>query len=94
MPTSTSIAWLLASALAFAGCQANSDADAPVAADLNSANPAIAEQARKVQELTSALERQKALIETEKTKLTAMEQQLDGSRQNLDGLKKEVRANP
>ena len=47
MPTfSSTAAWLLASTLAFSSCQ--SGAEAPVAADLNSANPAVAEQARKV----------------------------------------------
>ncbi len=85
-------ALLLASTLAFSSCQ--SGAEAPVAADLNSANPTVAEQARKVQELSTQIERQKAVIETEKTKLTAMEQQLAGSQQNLEGLKKEVQATP
>jgi septal ring factor EnvC (AmiA/AmiB activator) len=83
---------LLASTLAFASCQASPDA--PVAADLNSANPAVAAQAQKVQELISQVERQKAVIETEKTKLTGIEQQLDGARQNLEGIKKEVQAAP
>ena len=84
---------LLASAFVFTSCQSGDDGP-PVAADLNSANPHIAEQARKVQELISQLERQKATIETEKNKLTAMQQQLEGARQNLDGIKKEVQANP
>jgi len=93
MPTfSSAVALLLVSALAFTSCQ--SGTEVPVAADLNSANPAVAEQARKVQELTSQVERQKAVIETDKTKLAAIEQQLDGARQNLDGIKKEVRATP
>jgi len=83
---------LLASALTFASCQ--SSPDAPVAADLNSANPTVAAQAQKVQELISQVERQKAVIETEKTKLTGIEQQLDGARQNLEGIKKEVQATP
>jgi septal ring factor EnvC (AmiA/AmiB activator) len=85
-------ALLLAGTLTFSGCQ--SGTEAPVAADLNSANPAVAAQAQKVQELISQVERQKAVIETEKTKLTAIEQQLEGARQNLDGIKKEVQANP
>lgn len=93
MATFSSIAaLLLISTLAFTSCQ--SGTEVPVAADLNSATPAVAEQARKVQELTSQVERQKAVIETEKTKLTALEQQLGGARQNLDGIKKEVRATP
>ncbi len=83
---------LLVGTLAFSSCQ--SGADAPVATDLNSANPAVAAQAQKVQELISQVERQKAVIETEKTKLTAIEQQLQGSRQNLEGIKKEVQATP
>lgn len=83
---------LLAGALAFTGCQ--SGTEAPVAADLNSANPAVAEQARKVQELTTQVAQQKAVIETEKNKLTAIEQQLAGSQQNLEGIKKEVQATP
>lgn len=83
---------LFISAFVFASCQ--SGPDASVAADLNSANPAVAAQARKVQELTSQVERQKAVIEAEKTKLTGIEQQLDGARQNLAGIKKEMQANP
>ncbi|OGX90386.1 hypothetical protein BEN49_06885 [Hymenobacter coccineus] len=83
---------LLAGTLAFSSCQ--SDTEAPVAADLNSANPAVAEQARKVQELSTQIARQKAVIETEQAKLTALEQQLQGSQQNLDGIKNEVKANP
>lgn len=81
---------LLASALAFISCQ--SGADAPVAADLNSTNPAVAAQAQKVQELISQVDRQKAVIEAEKTKLSGIEQQLEGARQNLEGIKKEVQA--
>lgn len=83
---------LFASTLDFTSCQSGSDA--PVAADLNSANPTVAAQAQKVQELISQVERQKAVIETEKTKLTGIEQQLDGARQNLAGIKKEVQAAP
>lgn len=85
-----SLTLLLASTLTFTSCQ--SGADAPVAADLNSANPAVAAQAQKVQELISQVDRQKAVIETEKTKLTGIEQQLEGARQNLEGIKKEVQA--
>ena len=93
MPTFLSTAsLLLGSALFLAGCQSGDDA--PVAADLNSASPAIAAQAHKVQDLTSQLDRQKAVIETEKNKLTAMQQQLEGAQQNLAGIKKEVQANP
>ncbi|GAA3968911.1 hypothetical protein [Hymenobacter antarcticus] len=93
MPTfSFSHTLLLVSAFALASCQ--SGADTPVATDLNSTNPAVAEQARKVQELSTQIERQKAVIETEKAKLTAIEQQLEGSRQNLEGIKKEVQATP
>lgn len=91
-PASLVLPLLLASAFAFASCQ--SGPAAPVAADLNSANPAVAGQAQKVQELTSQVERQKAVIETEKTKLAGIEQQLDGARQNLAGIKKEVQATP
>ncbi|TPG72066.1 hypothetical protein [Hymenobacter nivis] len=87
-----SLTLLLASGLALSSCQ--SAPDAPVAADLNSASPAVAEQAQKVQVLISQVERQKAVIETEKTKLNGIEQQLDGARQNLEGIKKEVKATP
>lgn len=89
---SFSSALFLAGALALASCQ--SGADTPVAADLNSANPAVAEQARKVQELSTQVAQQKAVIETEKTKLTAIQQQLEGAKQNLEGIKKEVQATP
>lgn len=93
MPTfSSTTVWLLVSALAFSSCQ--SGADTPVAADLSSANPAVAEQARKVQELSTQITKQQSVIENEKTKLTAIKQQLDGARQNLEGIKKEVRATP
>lgn len=84
-------ALLLLSTLAGAACQAN---DAPVAADLNSANPAVAEQARKVQELTSQVARQHAVIEAEEKRLQALEQQLKGAQENLTGLKQEVKATP
>ncbi|WP_152559759.1 hypothetical protein [Hymenobacter sp. IS2118] len=93
MPTFPSTtALLLSCALAFTGCQ--SGTETPVATDLNSANPAVAEQARKVQELMTQIERQKAVIKTEETKLTALQQQLDGSVENLDGIKKEIQATP
>lgn len=93
MPTFPSAAGLLlGGVLAFTSCQPA--AEVPVATDLNSANPAVAEQARKVQGLSTQIARQQAVIETEKTKLTALQQQLDGARQNLDGIKKEVRATP
>ncbi|TFZ66170.1 hypothetical protein E4631_13895 [Hymenobacter sp. UV11] len=82
--------WLL-SALALSSCQSD---NAPVANDLNSSNPEVATQARKVQELLTEVDRQKAVIEADKAKLTAIEQQLEGSRQNLDGLKKQVQATP
>lgn len=84
--------WLLGCGLALSGCQ--SGTESPVATDLNSANPAVAEQARKVQELTTQIERQKAVIKTEEAKLTALQQQLDGSVENLDGIKKEIQATP
>lgn len=90
--TSFALILLVASVLGFTSCQSGNDA--PVAADLNSANSAVATQAQKVQELTSQVERQKAVIETERTKLTGIEQQLDGARQNLAGIKKEVQATP
>ena len=83
---------LLAGTCTVAGCQ--SGTDAPLAADLNSATPAVATQAGKVQELMSQVERQKAVIETEKQKLAGIEQQLEGARQNLSGIKKEVQATP
>lgn len=83
---------LLVVASTLAGCQSGNNA--PVAADLNSANPAVAAQAQKVQELISQVERQKAVIESEKTKLAGIEQQLEGARQNLEGIKKEVQATP
>lgn len=83
---------LLVGAFAVASCQP--EAETPIAADLNSANPAVAEQARKVQVLSTQIAQQKAVIETEKAKLTAIEQQLAGSQQNLEGIKKEVQATP
>ena len=86
-------ALLLLSALAFSGCQSN-DANAPLAGDLNSSNPAIAEQARKVQTLLTEMDQQKARIQAEQDKLTALQQQLEGSRQNLEGLRKQAQATP
>lgn len=80
---------LLLVGLLLAGCQSE---EQPLAADLNSATPAIAIQAGKVQALTTQLDQQKATIKAEKTKLTAIREQLDGARQNLDGLKMQARA--
>ena len=86
-------ALLLLGTLAFGGCQSNNN-NAPLASDLNSSNPAIAEQARKVQTLLTEMDQQKARIQAEQDKLTALQQQLDGSQQNLDGLKKQAQATP
>lgn len=86
-------ALLLLGTLAFGGCQSG-DTNAPLASDLNSSNPAIAEQARKVQTLLTEMDQQKARIQAEQDKLTALQQQLDGSRQNLEGLKKQAQATP
>lgn len=77
---------LLLLGLFLTGCHAES----PLAADLNSGNPAVAAQAGKVQALTTELAQQKAVIEGEKAKLAAIQEQLDGARQNLEGLKKEM----
>ncbi|WP_223652747.1 hypothetical protein [Hymenobacter psoromatis] len=84
---------LLLSTLAFSGCQ-SSDSNAPLASDLNSSNPAIAEQARKVQSLLTEMGQQRARIQAEQDKLTALQQQVEGSRQNLEGLKKQAQATP
>lgn len=84
---------LLIGTLAFGGCQSNTD-NAPLASDLNSSNPAIAEQARKVQSLVTEMNQQKARIKAEQDKLTALQQQLEGSQQNLEGLKKQAQATP
>ena len=83
---------LLLGALA-GGCQSN-DGGAPLASDLNSSNPVIADQARKVQSLLSEMDQQKARIQAEQDKLTALQQQLEGSQQNLEGLKKQAQATP
>ncbi|AMR28006.1 hypothetical protein A0257_13505 [Hymenobacter psoromatis] len=86
-------ALLLLSTLAFSSCQSGAD-NAPLASDLNSSNPAIAEQARKVQSLVTEMDQQKARIKAEQDKLTALQQQLEGSQQNLEGLKKQAQATP
>ena len=85
---------LLLGTLALGGCQSTSTDKAPLANDLNSSNPAIAEQARKVQALLTEMDQQKARIKAEEDKLTALQQQVDGSRQNLEGLKKQAQATP
>ncbi len=85
-------ALLLLGTLACGGCQGNTNA--PLASDLNSSNPAIAEQARKVQSLLTEMDQQKARIQAEQDKLTALQQQVEGSRQNLEGLKKQAQATP
>lgn len=77
--------------LALAGCQSP---ETPLATSLNSTTPAVAAQARAVQELETQVERQQAVIESEKAKLAAIQQQLDGSRQTLDGLQKQMQATP
>ncbi len=84
---------LLLGTLAFGGCQSDNN-NAPLASDLNSSNPAIAEQARKVQSLLTEMDQQKARIQAEQDKLTALQQQVEGSRQNLEGLKKQAQATP
>ena len=86
-------ALLLLSTVAFSGCQSDAG-NAPLASDLNSSNPAIAEQARKVQTLLTEMDQQKARIQAEQDKLTALQQQVEGSRQNLEGLKKQAQATP
>ncbi len=85
---------LLLGTLALGGCQSSDTNNAPLASDLNSSNPAIAEQARKVQTLLTEMDQQKARIQAEQDKLTALQQQIDGSRQNLEGLKKQAQATP
>jgi septal ring factor EnvC (AmiA/AmiB activator) len=83
---------LLLCGLAFTSCQ--SGGESTVASDLNSTNPAVAEQARRVQQLEGQVKQQEAVIESEKTKLEALQQQLSGAKENLEGVKKEVRATP
>lgn len=90
---SRALAWLLLAGLLGTSCQSGSS-DADVSADLNSPNPAVAVQAQKVQQLTSQLNQQEAVIEAEKAKLEALRLQRQGARQNLEGLRKEASANP
>ncbi|MEJ7659773.1 MAG: hypothetical protein WKG07_09170 [Hymenobacter sp.] len=70
-------ALLLLGTLAFGGCQSDAGNSAPLASDLNSSNPAIAEQARKVQSLLTEMDQQKARIQAEQDKLTALQQQVE-----------------
>ena len=92
LPTAATL--LLLGSLAFGGCQSSGTDNAPLASDLNSSNPAIAEQARKVQSLLTEMDQQKARIQAEQDKLTALQQQVEGSRQTLEGLKKQAQATP
>ncbi|SFQ47224.1 hypothetical protein [Hymenobacter arizonensis] len=60
--------------------------------DLNSNNPAIAEQAQRVQALEQQMRQQKAISDAEKQKLEGLKQQLDGAKQNLRGIKTQAKA--
>lgn len=63
-----------------------------ISADTNSNNPAVAQQAQKIQELRDQVKTQKAVSDAEKQKLNGLEQQLKGAEQNLKGLKTEAKA--
>jgi 5-bromo-4-chloroindolyl phosphate hydrolysis protein len=60
--------------------------------DLNSSNPAIAEQAQRVQSLEQQVRQQESVTETEKQRLEGLKQQLEGAKQNLKGLKTQAKA--
>lgn len=79
---------LLLVALAGSGCHSTTT-DEAVAADLNSSNPAVAEQARRVQQLTTEIHRQEAVIASEQEKLAALNQQLSGANEQLEGIKRQ-----
>lgn len=63
-----------------------------VASDTNSNNPAVAQQALKIQELQAQVKAQKAVSDMEKQKLNGLEQQLKGAEQNLKGVKTQAKA--
>ncbi|OGX88687.1 hypothetical protein [Hymenobacter glacialis] len=63
-----------------------------ISSDTNSNNPAVAQQAQKIQELRAQVKAQKEISDAEKQKLNGLEQQLKGAEQNLKGVKTQAKA--
>ena len=61
--------------------------------DINSSNPAISQQAQKVEYLQTQVKDQQKIVDTEKSKLDGLEQQLAGAKQNLKGVKTQAKTN-
>jgi hypothetical protein len=78
---------LLADAVA-GGCSFGNS----LTSDLNSNNPAVVEQAQRVQALEQQVRQQKAVSDAEKQKLEGLKQQLNGAKQNLRGIKTQAKA--
>ena len=55
--------------------------------DVNSNNPVVAEQARRVQDLESEIDSQERIVDAEKAKLKSMEYQLKAAKQELKARK-------
>lgn len=90
MHTSRSfLAVLLLAGTTLSGCSSSRN----ITNDVNSSNPAIAEQARKVEALQSQVQEQSRVTEAEETKLKALRQQLAGAESNLKGVKLQHKSN-
>lgn len=59
--------------------------------DVNSPNPLIAEQARRVNELEGQYNQQKTVVSSEKTKLKSIDYQLKSARQELKARKQQAK---
>jgi hypothetical protein len=77
---------LLAASLALGSCSV-------FRSDLNSRNPVIAEQARRVNELESQLSSQKSVVTTERARQKDLEFQLKTARQELKARKQQAKTN-
>ncbi|NML63930.1 hypothetical protein HHL22_01815 [Hymenobacter sp. RP-2-7] len=59
--------------------------------DVNSPNPIIAEQARRVQDLENQRNSQEAVVNSEKAKLKAIDYQIKSAKQELKARKQQVK---
>ncbi|WP_426060784.1 hypothetical protein [Hymenobacter sp. B1770] len=82
------IASVLLAGSTLSGCSLGNS----LTSDLNSNNPAIVEQAQRVQALEQEMRQQKAISDAEKQKLEGLKQQLEGAKQNLKGIKTQAKA--
>lgn len=87
MKTPHSLCALLLASAVFSSCSSSRN----INNDVNSSNPMVAEQAKKVESLQSQVRDQNQVVNTEKSKLKALKQQLDGAESNLKGIKMQAK---